>query len=64
MELLVPAVAMSFDASSGIRVVWVLKDKNVVTGEESSDIMVKTYLYGAEEDGQATDVHYRYTNRQ
>ena len=37
----------------------VLEDKNFLTGEASSDIMVKGYLKGMGEDDQQTDVHYR-----
>ena len=37
----------------------ILEDKNFLTGEMSSDIMVKGYLKGMGEDDQSTDVHYR-----
>ena len=37
----------------------ILEDKNFLTGEASSDIMVKGYLKGMGEDDQQTDVHYR-----
>ncbi len=34
---------------------------NYLTGEASSDILVKGYIKGKGEDDQSTDVHYRYT---
>jgi hypothetical protein len=37
----------------------ILEDKNVLTGEMSSDIFVKGYIKGPQVDGQQTDVHYR-----
>ena len=45
-------------------VIWntdevVLEDKNILTGEASSDIFVRGYLKGRGEDDQQTDVHYR-----
>jgi len=46
-------------------VVWntdevTLDDVNILTGEQSSDIFVKGYVKGVGDDGQATDVHYRF----
>ena len=46
-------------------IVWnadgvVLEDTNPLTGEASSDIFVKGYMYGPEIDEQNTDTHYRY----
>ena len=38
----------------------VLEDTNPLTGEASSDIFVKGYMYGPEIDEQNTDTHYRY----
>ncbi|ELU05062.1 hypothetical protein CAPTEDRAFT_184805 [Capitella teleta] len=37
----------------------ILEDKNVLTGEMSSDIFVRGYLKGPALDGQQTDIHYR-----
>ena len=36
-----------------------MDDTNPITGEASSDIFIKGYLYGTEIDGQTTDIHYR-----
>ena len=36
-----------------------LEDTNVLTGEPSSDIFIRGYLYGQDLDDQQTDVHYR-----
>uniref|UniRef100_A0A0K8RV32 Fer-1-like protein 6-like n=1 Tax=Crotalus horridus TaxID=35024 RepID=A0A0K8RV32_CROHD len=36
----------------------ILEDENIFTGQKSSDIYVKGWLKGLEEDGQETDVHY------
>ena len=37
----------------------VLADTNPLTGEASSDIFVRGYVYGMGSDDQQTDVHYR-----
>ena len=37
----------------------VLEDTNPITGEASSDIFVRGYMYGTEIDGNQTDTHYR-----
>ncbi|XP_030642529.1 fer-1-like protein 6 [Chanos chanos] len=44
-------------------VIWntadvILEDTNFITGQQSSDIYVKGWLKGLEDDGQETDVHY------
>uniref|UniRef100_A0A8C2PH98 C2 domain-containing protein n=1 Tax=Capra hircus TaxID=9925 RepID=A0A8C2PH98_CAPHI len=36
----------------------ILEDENIFTGQKSSDIYVKGWLKGLEEDKQETDVHY------
>ncbi|XP_048049294.1 fer-1-like protein 6 isoform X4 [Megalobrama amblycephala] len=36
----------------------ILEDTNFITGQQSSDIYVKGWLKGLEDDGQETDVHY------
>ncbi|XP_026559260.1 fer-1-like protein 6 [Pseudonaja textilis] len=36
----------------------ILEDENIFTGQKSSDIYVKGWLKGLEEDRQETDVHY------
>ncbi|XP_029447857.1 fer-1-like protein 6 [Rhinatrema bivittatum] len=36
----------------------ILEDENIFTGQKSSDIYVKGWLKGLEDDGQETDVHY------
>ncbi|KAJ1193975.1 hypothetical protein NDU88_003270 [Pleurodeles waltl] len=36
----------------------VLEDENIFTGQKSSDIYVKGWLKGLEDDSQETDVHY------
>ncbi|XP_062862723.1 fer-1-like protein 6 [Trichomycterus rosablanca] len=36
----------------------ILEDTNFLTGQQSSDIYVKGWLKGLEDDGQETDVHY------
>ncbi|XP_032874769.1 fer-1-like protein 6 [Amblyraja radiata] len=36
----------------------VLEDENFITGQKSSDIYIKGWLKGKEEDKQETDVHY------
>ncbi|XP_068094099.1 fer-1-like protein 6 isoform X2 [Hyperolius riggenbachi] len=36
----------------------ILEDENIFTGQKSSDIYVKGWLKGLEEDSQETDVHY------
>jgi hypothetical protein len=36
-----------------------LDDENILTGEKSSDIYVKAWILGENEDAQQTDVHYR-----
>ena len=36
-----------------------LNDENIVTGEKTSDIYVKAWILGENEDAQQTDVHYR-----
>ncbi|KAM8966810.1 fer-1-like protein 6 [Pelodytes ibericus] len=36
----------------------ILEDENIFTGQKSSDIYVKGWLKGIEDDGQETDVHY------
>ncbi|XP_061089829.1 fer-1-like protein 6 [Conger conger] len=36
----------------------ILEDSNFLTGQQSSDIYVKGWLKGLEDDGQETDVHY------
>ena len=37
-----------------------LNDENFVTGEKTSDIYVKAWILGENEDAQQTDVHYRF----
>jgi hypothetical protein len=37
-----------------------LEDENFLTGEKSSDIYVKAWIIGENEDAQQTDVHYRF----
>jgi hypothetical protein len=37
----------------------VLDDVNILTGEASSDIYVKGWIKGPDDDMQQTDVHYR-----
>ncbi len=37
-----------------------LDDVNLVTGERSTDIFVRSWLNGFDIDKQDTDVHYRY----
>ncbi|XP_033842448.1 fer-1-like protein 6 [Periophthalmus magnuspinnatus] len=44
-------------------IVWntedvVLEDTNIITGQSSSDIYIKSWLKGLENDRQETDVHY------
>ncbi|XP_035390396.1 fer-1-like protein 6 [Electrophorus electricus] len=36
----------------------ILEDTNFITGQQSSDIYIKGWLKGMEDDGQETDVHY------
>ncbi|XP_035263929.1 fer-1-like protein 6 isoform X2 [Anguilla anguilla] len=36
----------------------ILEDTNFITGQQSSDIYIKGWLKGLEDDGQETDVHY------
>ncbi|KAM9487177.1 fer-1-like protein 6 [Clarias gariepinus] len=36
----------------------ILEDTNFITGQQSSDIYVKGWMKGLEDDGQETDVHY------
>ncbi|CAH2285873.1 fer-1 6 [Pelobates cultripes] len=36
----------------------ILEDENIITGQKSSDIYVKGWLKGIEDDTQETDVHY------
>uniref|UniRef100_A0A672PYC4 Fer-1-like protein 6 n=1 Tax=Sinocyclocheilus grahami TaxID=75366 RepID=A0A672PYC4_SINGR len=36
----------------------ILEDTNFITGQQSSDIYVKVWLKGLEDDSQETDVHY------
>ena len=37
-----------------------LQDENFLTGEKSSDIYVKAWILGENQDLQQTDVHYRF----
>ncbi|CAF3717062.1 unnamed protein product [Rotaria sordida] len=36
-----------------------LNDENFITGEKTSDIYVKAWILGEQDDGQQTDIHYR-----
>jgi len=37
-----------------------LNDENFLTGEKTSDIYVKGWILGENDDAQQTDVHYRF----
>ncbi|KAM4704919.1 fer-1-like protein 6 [Rhinophrynus dorsalis] len=66
MPLLGPPVDISPRKPKGYElriIIWntedvILEDENIFTGQKSSDIYVKGWLKGLEDDSQETDVHY------
>ncbi|KAM7122061.1 fer-1-like protein 6 [Ciconia maguari] len=66
MPLLGPPVDISPRKPKGYElrvIIWntedvILEDENIFTGQKSSDIYVKGWIKGLEEDKQETDVHY------
>ncbi|TRY83688.1 hypothetical protein DNTS_034385 [Danionella cerebrum] len=66
MPLLGPPVDISPRKPKGYElrvIIWnteevILEDTNFITGQQSSDIYIKGWLKGLEDDGQETDVHY------